>query len=105
MRSEKRLSNYSIAPGEFDRKASHFPLTEFVGGLRLGSRTEGFTMKLFLCTCVVSLTFLTVACKHPSASATSSASGEPPYKKPATFDVQGSHTLGKIERLDTALDE
>ena len=30
---------------------------------------------------------------------------EAPYQKPASFEAQGSRTLGKIERLDPKLDE
>ena len=61
-------------------------------------------MKLLLRSCFVLMAFVMFGCKNPSASTTASAP-EPPYKKPATFDVQGSHTLGRVDRLDPRLDE
>jgi gluconolactonase len=44
--------------------------------------------------------FIVTSCQHPTPPAV-----EPPYQKPASFDVQGSRTLGKIDRLDPKLDE
>jgi gluconolactonase len=55
---------------------------------------------------LICLPFLMTSCQHttpPAAQPT--AAVEPPYQKPASFDVQGSRTLGKIERLDPKLDE
>ena len=62
-------------------------------------------MKILLRSSFVLLALFICGCKHPSAPATSNSAAEPPYKKPATFDVQGSQTLGTIERLDSRLDE
>ena len=44
--------------------------------------------------------FIVTSCQHLTPPAV-----EPPYQKPASFDVRGSRTLGKIERLDPKLDE
>src|SRR3989449_10494528 len=62
-------------------------------------------MKPFLRSCFVLMALVISGCKHPSTPAASTSTTEPPYKKPATFDVQGSHTLGKVDRLDPRLDE
>src|SRR6266487_6159357 len=64
-------------------------------------------MKIFSRLSFALLALLISGCKHPPAEAgtPNSASTEPPYKKPASFDVQGSRTLGSIERLDSRLDD
>ena len=48
---------------------------------------------------LICLPLAMISCQHPPPPA------EPPYQKPASFDVRGSGTLGKIERFDARLDE
>ena len=62
-------------------------------------------MKSILRTCFVSSALVISACQHGAPPTSSTATTEPPYVKPASFEPQGSRTLGKIERLDPALDE
>jgi gluconolactonase len=46
-------------------------------------------------------------CQHPTPppTVTTAAPVEPPYKKPANFNPQGSRTVGKVDRLDARLDD
>ena len=60
------------------------------------------TMKAIFRACIVSSALFLIGCKHTT---TTPPTMEEPYKKPASFDVTGSRTFGKIERLDPRLDE
>lgn len=59
-------------------------------------------MKAIFRGCITFAALVLIGCKHTT---TTPPAMEESYKKPASFDVQGSRTFGKIERLDARLDE
>ncbi len=65
-------------------------------------------MKTILRSCLLAFPLVMITgCQHPTPppTVTAAAPVEPPYKKPANFNPQGSRTVGKVDRLDARLDD